>query len=82
MTHQLTDSTVRDRVIKDYFERMRSHISDGYVIRHASTLDNLYMCRLKHMSNGNEIVLTARLDYLTLTQRTNHIITFHNEYRR
>lgn len=80
--HQRYESSLRDRVIQDYLERMRSHLSDGYVIRHATSLDNLYMCRLKHMANGNEIVLSARLDDLTLTQRTNHVVTFHNDYRR
>ncbi len=72
--------SIQCRIVHDYLERLRSHVQDGYVIRHESRLDNFYMVRLKHMCNGNEIILKADFERLSLTQKTNNLLTFNRIY--
>lgn len=68
------------RLVHDYLERLRSHVQDGYVVRHETKLNTFYMVRLKHMSNGNEIVLKADFEHHSLSQKTNHILTHFQVY--
>lgn len=62
---------------KLYCERVKSLLEDGYRLRHTANVGAIYITRLHHMANGNDIII--RVDYNTneLTQKTNHIITHH-----
>lgn len=66
------------RMIADYEERRKSLLADGYRQRHETILEYGAVCRLHHMANGNDIVLTALRD--TLTQKTNGVITHQKSY--
>ena len=66
------------RLLADYKERRDSLLSDGYRLRWETLFPDGVMCRLHHMSNGNDIVLSARGSYLQ--QKTNHIVTHEQAY--
>lgn len=63
-------------MIADYEERRNSLLSDGYRLRHETILNDGVICRLHHMSNGNDIMISALRNILI--QKTNHVIT-HSE---
>lgn len=65
-------------MIADYEERRNSLLMDGYRLRHETILTDGVMCRLHHMSNGNDIVIIAR--GRRLTQKTNNIVTHVQDY--
>lgn len=65
-------------MIADYEERRNALLADGYRVRHETVLDDGVICRLHHMSNGNDIVLTARQN--VLTQKTNQIVVHSQTY--
>lgn len=67
-----------ERMIADYEERRNSLLMDGYRVRHETTFDDGVLCRLHHMSNGNDVVIIAR--GFQLTQKTNHVITHCQTY--
>ncbi len=67
-----------ERMIADYEERRNSLLSDGYRLRHETVFNDGAMCRLHHMSNGNDVVIVAR--GFTLTQKTNHVVTHAQRY--
>lgn len=69
---------VNKRIIFDYEERRNSLLADGYRLRHETILANGVICRLHHMANGNDIILSAQDD--TLTQKTNQVITHTHTY--
>lgn len=69
---------VNKRLIFDYEERRNSLLADGYRLRHETILNNGVICRLHHMANGNDIILSAQDD--TLTQKTNQVITHRLTY--
>lgn len=64
---------------KVFEERLRSFLDDNYCKRVDSRLPNLWFVRLKHMSNGNTIVLLGYPLDGTITQLTNGIVT-HKEH--
>lgn len=66
------------QMIADYEERRNSLLNDGYRLRHETTFTNGVMCRLHHMSNGNDIILTAR--GWCLEQKTNRVVTHVQRY--
>lgn len=70
--------TVNSKMIADYEERRNALLADGYRVRHETVLDDGVICRLHHMSNGNDIVLTAR--HNVLTQKTNRIVVHSQTY--
>lgn len=65
-------------MIADYEERRNSLLLDGYRLRHETTFPDGAMCRLHHMSNGNDIVIIAR--GRTLIQKTNNVVTHAQNY--
>lgn len=69
---------VSKRMIADYEERRNSLLRDGYRMRHETMLNDGVICRLHHMSNGNDIVIVARDHHLE--QRTNHITNHSQDY--
>ena len=65
-------------MIHDYEERRNALLLDGYRLRHETCLGDGVMCRLHHMSNGNDIVIVARGHHLE--QRTNKVTTHTQDY--
>lgn len=74
----MSQRSISPRMIADYEERRNSLLMDGYRLRHETIFDDGAMCRLHHMSNGNDVVITAR--GTLLTQKTNHIVTHEQRY--
>lgn len=66
------------RLIFDYEERRNSLLLDGYRLRHETIFPDGAMCRLHHMSNGNDIIISAR--GTQLIQKTNNIVTHQMTY--
>lgn len=66
------------RMIADYEERKNALLADGYCLRHETIFSDGAMCRLHHMSNGNDIILYARKRLLQ--QKTNKIVTHEQRY--
>lgn len=73
-----TQTTFNVKMIADYEERRNSLLMDGYRVRHETVLADGVICRLHHMSNGNDIVIHA-IGH-TLTQKTNNIVTHSQSY--
>ena len=69
---------VSKRMIQDYEERRNALLLDGYRLRHETVLNDGVMCRLHHMSNGNDIVIVAHGK--RLEQRTNKVTTHTQDY--
>lgn len=74
----MSQKSFSHRMIADYEERRNSLLMDGYRMRHETVFDDGAMCRLHHMSNGNDVIITAR--GTLLTQKTNHIVTHEQRY--
>lgn len=70
--------SINARMIADYEERRNSLLNDGYCLRHETILGDGVICRLHHMCNGNDIVITAKGSQLT--QRTNNVVTHVQNY--
>lgn len=69
---------VSKRMIQDYEERRNALLLDGYRLRHETILKDGVICRLHHMSNGNDIVIVAHGK--RLEQRTNKVTTHTQVY--
>lgn len=63
---------VSERMIFDYEERRNALLADGYRVRHETVLQDGVVCRLHHMCNGNDIVLSAI--HNKLQQKTNNVV--------
>ena len=70
--------TVSAKMIRDYEERRNALLIDGYRVRHETVLADGVVCRLHHMSNGNDIVIIAKGHHLQ--QKTNHITVHSQDY--
>lgn len=64
---------------KVFEERLQSFLEDNYCKRVDCRLPNLWFVRLKHMSNGNTIVLRGYPLDGTITQLTNGVVA-HQEH--
>lgn len=69
---------VSKRMIFDYEERRNALLADGYRLRHETVLSDGVMCRLHHMSNGNDVVIIAKGHHLE--QRTNKVVRHSQDY--
>ena len=69
---------VNSKMIADYEERRNALLLDGYRLMHETVLNDGVMCRLHHMSNGNDIVILAHGN--RLEQRTNKVTTHTQDY--
>ena len=78
MTQQMEHKNINPRMIADYEERRNSLLSDGYRLRHETILMDGVICRLHHMSNGNDIIISALKNILI--QKINHVITHSQIY--
>lgn len=74
----MNKAKVSERMIFDYEERRNALLADGYRLRHETILSDGVICRLHHMSNGNDIILTARDN--KLQQKTNNIVVHQQFY--
>ena len=74
----MNPKSISHKMIADYEERRKSLLADGYIQRHETILVNGVVCRLHHMSNGNDIILSAVSN--KLIQKTNHIVTYAQTY--
>lgn len=70
---------VQSRFTKVFDERVNSLIADGYCKRVDTRLSNLWIVRLRHQMNGNEIVLKGWPSLGFFNQQTNGVLT-HSEY--
>lgn len=79
-TAQLTEhQRFKKRVLNIFDQRKQSLVEDGYHTRFLHKGSELMMCRLKHMANGNEIILKAYPLTGVITQYTNHILTHYEQ---
>lgn len=78
MTLLMENKNINPRMIADYEERRNSLLLDGYRLRHETILMDGVICRLHHMSNGNDIIISALKNILI--QKTNHVITHSQIY--
>ena len=56
-------------------ERIRSLLDDHYCLRVKTRLSNIWIARLHHMANGNDIVIKAYPKQMILEQFTNKVCT-------
>lgn len=68
----MNKAIVSERMIFDYEQRRNALIADGYRVRHETVLTDGVICRLHHMCNGNDIVLSAM--HNQLQQKTNNVV--------
>jgi hypothetical protein len=74
----MNPKSINAKMIADYEERRNALLADGYRMRHETVLDDGVICRLHHMSNGNDIVIQARGH--RLTQKTNRVLVHEQSY--
>lgn len=77
---QMTRQRSEQRFRQIFGERVHSLTEDGYQVRVSTDTPTLLFCRLKHMANGNEIILKGYPATLSITQRTNHVLKFIGVY--
>lgn len=77
---QMTRQRSEQRFRQIFGERVHSLTEDGYQVRVSTDTPTLLFCRLKHMANGNEIILKGYPATLSITQRTNNILKFIGVY--
>lgn len=77
---QMTHQRSLERFRQIFGERVHSLTEDGYQVRVSTDTPTLLFARLKHMSNGNEIILKGYPATLSITQRTNHVLKFIGVY--
>ena len=63
------------RFTKVFNERVSSLLADHYCKRLDTRLPHFWIVRLKHMANGNEIVLRGYPHCGIILQSTNNIVT-------
>ena len=74
MAHQHSD-----KFQQVFEERIKSLLEDHYYKRVDTRLPHVWLVRLKHMSNGNEILLRGYPLSKVFFQYTNHVLT-HSEH--
>lgn len=72
--------TSKSRLIHDYLHRLKSAVEDGYLLSHSTETASFYCASLVHRANGNRIVLFADFGKMTLSQKTNHLLTYLGTY--
>ena len=79
-TPRLSSLPIISTIVRDYMNRLHGHLDDDYVVRHHYTGSDFYQVRLRHMANGNEIILRADFRDFYVEQKTNHVVTYHKDY--
>ena len=65
----------RCRFTKVFDERVSSLLADHYCKRVDTRLPHFWIVRLKHMANGNEIVIRGFPQDSMIVQTTNNVVT-------
>ena len=65
----------RCKFTKVFDERVSSLLADHYCKRLDTRLPHFWIVRLKHMANGNEIVIRGYTMDATIIQTTNNVVT-------
>ena len=65
----------RCRFTKVFDERVSSLLADHYCKRLDTRLPHFWIVRLKHMANGNEIVIRGYPQDSMIIQTTNNVVT-------
>lgn len=65
---------------KAFQERLKSLLECGYMVRVKSQSQVLWFARLKHMANGNEVVLKGYPSQKLIEQFTNHILVHKEKF--
>lgn len=68
------------KLLAVYEERIQSLLNDGYKLRHRTNFRTFEVCRLHHMSNGNDIVIFADLVDYEIIQKTNQLVTHRESF--
>ena len=63
------------RLSNAFEERVKSLLDDHYCLRVKTRLSNIWIARLHHMANGNDIVIKAYPKQMILEQFTNKVCT-------
>lgn len=63
------------RFTKVFDERVSSLLADHYCKRLDTRLPHFWIVRLKHMANGNEIVIRGYPQDSMIVQTTNNVVT-------
>jgi hypothetical protein len=74
-----TPMEVQAKFTKVFNERVSSLLADKYCKRLDTRLSHFWIVRLKHMANGNEVVLRGYPMEGLIVQTTNNIVT-HKEH--
>ena len=74
-----TPMEVQAKFSKVFNERVSSLLADKYCKRLDTRLAHFWIVRLKHMANGNEVVLRGYPMEGLIVQTTNNIVT-HKEH--
>lgn len=74
------DSFRLAKLMAAFEERIQSLLEDGYKVRHRTNFKTFEVCRLHHMSNGNDIVMFADFVQYELLQKSNQIVTHHETF--
>lgn len=61
-------------------ERLNSFLESRYMVRVQSQSDSLWFVRLKHMANGNEVVLKGYPKTRRVEQYTNHVLVYQEDF--
>lgn len=68
------------KLSKEFDERVKSFLQDGYCKRVEVRTSTLLFARLHHMSNGNDVIISGDLERGSLIQKTNGIVKFIRTY--
>ena len=63
------------KMLAVYEERIQSLLADGYKIRPRTNFRPFEVCRMHHMSNGNDIVIFADMVDFEIIQKANQVVT-------
>ena len=69
------DLQSKAKLLAVYAERIQSLLADGYKVRHRTNFRTFEVCRMHHMSNGNDIVLFADHVEYEIIQKPNQVVT-------
>lgn len=65
----------------EFNERVSGLIRDRYALRFCNRTPTIWVARLHHMANGNDIVIKAYPNSNELVQLTNHVEVFRHTFQ-
>lgn len=64
----------------EFHERVSGLISDRYYLRFCNRTPTLWLARLRHMANGNDIIIKAYPQRNEIVQLTNKVEVFRKTF--